>query len=740
MTVECSNEGGFSGLLQLGEIGASRTRTRLAIAAILAFPGLLVTNGASARDYLVHDRQEAIQAIAKARAGDRIVLDDGDWRDFDVTLTGSGANGKPIVLTARTPGGTILSGRSAVTLSGDYLEVSDLIFRGGFAPGDAVVDFSGGKLPPANHSRLTGVTIEKFSKPTKAKVDHWVVLAGTHNRIDHNAFTGKTNGGPTLIVRLDIGPTTPNHHRIDHNYFGPRPAFGGNGAETIRVGTSREATHVSATAIERNLFDRCDGEIEIISLKSRGNVVRENTVLDSQGSIVMRHGGGNRIERNVFFGNGIPSTGGIRVTGDDQTVTGNYLETVKGEKFLAAMAVMNGEFDGPANGYQQVVGAQIVGNTLIDVGEIGFKVGADQRRPATPARSLFGDNLVAGSARPNVLGADNNAGLDMTRNVLSAQVAPLGGALAESFSLKRASNGLLYPYRNGVRIEVGAPFDLEPVVRSDVGPAYAAPAREAATTPMSAEVSDQEARMQQILLSPPEGGVLRLGEGAFLLPVPVTLSHPLTIVGQGPDRTTILMQEAGGFTLGPGASLALDGLTIKPRKDSGPLVRASAAPSGGSYDLSLHDVSVVGGGSAEGLVHGTPGSFAGSVSLSKVSIKGWSGPVVSLPAQEDGAFLANRLTLENSSFADVAGPLVLFGRHGLDESAQGPILSLRNLTLSNVANNGIAINADSVDAATVEGVVVSRSGSIRIKRRTSGGSIVKRGNTFDEPRTVDIDS
>ena len=73
------------------------------------------------------------------------------------------------------------------------------------------------------------------------------------------------------------GQPGANRARLDHNFFGPRPPLGSNGGETIRIGTSEESLSDSLTLVERNIFDRTNGEIEIISIKSGANVVRGMT-------------------------------------------------------------------------------------------------------------------------------------------------------------------------------------------------------------------------------------------------------------------------------------------------------------------------------------------------------------------------------------------------------------------------------------------------------------------------------
>jgi len=54
-----------------------------------------------------------------------------------------------------------------------------------------------------------------------------------------------------------------NNHLIYRNYFGARPRLGSNGGETIRIGTSQVCTNSSATIVEGNYFEHCNGEVEL---------------------------------------------------------------------------------------------------------------------------------------------------------------------------------------------------------------------------------------------------------------------------------------------------------------------------------------------------------------------------------------------------------------------------------------------------------------------------------------------
>ncbi|MDA9240746.1 polysaccharide lyase 6 family protein [bacterium] len=148
-------------------------------------------------------------------------------------------------------------------------------------------------------------------------------MYGKHNRFDHNHLEGKRNKGVTMAVRLNAEASQENYHRIDHNYFGSRPVLGSNGGETLRIGTSHYSLSNSYTVVENNYFDRCDGEVEIISVKSGSNHISGNLFYESRGTLTLRHGNDNLVENNIFLGNGVEHTGGIRVINKRQTIRNN---------------------------------------------------------------------------------------------------------------------------------------------------------------------------------------------------------------------------------------------------------------------------------------------------------------------------------------------------------------------------------------------------------------------------------
>lgn len=422
---------------------------------------LLATSPALATEVLVGSPAEYVEAVAAAQPGDTVVLANGEWKDVEFLFRGAGTPDQPITLKAETPGQVVITGRSSLQLAGEYLVVSGLVFRDGHAPGSSVIAFRAAEDDLANHSRVTEVVVDGFNKPGERDRDSWVHFYGKHNRLDHSYFAGKTNLGSTIGVELNDEGSLENHHRIDHNYFGPRPELGFNGGETIRIGNSWSSMSDSLTLVESNLFYRCDGEHEIISNKSGGNTYRGNLFIESRGTLTLRHGNNTLVEENVFFGNQVPDTGGVRVINKGQVVRNNYMHGLTGERFRGGLVVMNGIPNSPLNRYHQVDNALIENNSIIDVNFVELAAGADEERTLPPINSVFRANLVyTADGRDNIRKHDDVSGIAFSGNSLHTDIA-----------LEKGTNGLLYP-ADPALAGIGASRDIEVLDRDNAGPSW----------------------------------------------------------------------------------------------------------------------------------------------------------------------------------------------------------------------------------------------------------------------------
>jgi hypothetical protein len=169
--------------------------------------------------------------------------------------------------------------------------------------------------------------------------------------------------------------------------------------EAVRIGWSEISESSGRTVLECNLFEGCDGDPEIVSVKSCENTIRNNTFLASQGALVLRHGNGSRVEGNIFLGEGREGTGGIRIYGSDHVVVNNHLEGLSGVGYDATIQIDGGDVDqsGALSSHFRVYRALVAFNTLVD-NTTGVEFGGHYE--LAPVDVVVANNVVVGSMGP----------------------------------------------------------------------------------------------------------------------------------------------------------------------------------------------------------------------------------------------------------------------------------------------------------------------------------------------------
>lgn len=719
--------------------GSAETVRRVGVLAALAL--LAVASAAQAReDRLVRTPAEYERALDRSRPGDRVVLADGEWRDFQILFNAEGEAERPITLTAQTPGGVILTGQSNLRMAGRHLVVSNLVFRDGWSPTGEVVSFRQNRQNRAVHSRVTGVVIDGFSKPDRAESDNWVAMYGYGNRFDHSHLVGKTNAGTTLVVVRDEEQGLENRHLIDHNWFGPRPPLGSNGGETIRIGTSHDSESSSFTTVTANWFERTNGEVEIISNKSGENTYRGNVFFEAEGALTLRHGDGAVVEDNVFIGNRRPNTGGIRVINRNNTVRNNYMEGLRGEGFASALTVLYGVPNSPLNRYVQVQNAVIENNTLVDVAEVALGEGMDAERSAPPIDSRFARNLVVnrdGSDPVRLTG--DLSGIAFEGNVVAADSTILPGAETRAVAVSRGRGGLMVP--EGVD-GIGARRDLAFVARNAVGVSWYSKdgERAALDSGRTIAVAAEEDALSEAARTAAPGDRLVLAAGDHVVNAVLAVETPLTVEGPSEGEARILFSRPTLFEIGRHGSLKLSNLSISgaeaPDAAGNAVVRAGSDAFGYRLELSGVRVSELMVNRAFDLIAAEPGSLASRIVLRSVTAEGLTGSVLRASAEtrDLGTYNAEVVEVTDSIFRRIAGPAIDLYRGGTDESTFGPRLTVSGTTFEAVGQGGAlptAIRLVGVQRAELTSNRFAESGSVRFERRVGAPVLIWRDNQAD---------
>lgn len=684
-------------------------------------------------------------ALASAGPGDTIVLADGVWHDTEINFSGQGLLDQPITLTSETPGQVVLSGQSNLRLSGEYLVVDGLVFRDGYTPTSAVIEFRTASDALCNHCTVRNTVIDGFSNPERFETDSWVQIFGRNNQFVNNHLSGKGNQGVTLAVRMNTDASRENDHVIANNYFGPRTNLGSNGGETLRIGTSHYSLSDARTVVENNVFDRTNGELEIISVKSGRNVLRGNTFLKARGTLTLRHGNNNVIERNVFLGDGAEHTGGIRVINGGQTVQNNYMEGLTGTRFGGAFTVMNGVPDSPINRYHQVDGAVIEGNSIIASDRIQMGAGSDTERSAVPVNSTFHGNLIARQGEGPVFQVyDDMSGIDFAGNVVAGPGDPVfdGGFAVINYQLDRASNGLLYP---PVSVEAGAPRALAVTALADVGVDWypKTPETVAFGSGKTINVPATDGALFEAVANAMPGDVIALAPGRHTARKILMIDVPITLSGSG--EATLGFERSALAQIQNGGSLRVEGLTITgedaPDMVGNSVIRTSPYAMTENYRLEISDSTIrdLDVNRFFDVVRGAKSTMADHVRMSDTRVENISGTVFNFDDEIDdfGRYNAEYVVISKSVFRDIQGPLTSLYRGGRDESTFGPHFEMRGSQMDNVGMGsrnalGTSLRLHGVQDTDIVDNEITRSAPFLIEHTVGDPQTDITDNRFDD--------
>ncbi|KAA3615816.1 MAG: T9SS C-terminal target domain-containing protein [Calditrichaeota bacterium] len=368
------------------------------------------------------------------KPGDIIEVENGAYNTGGITMEASGTKSKPIIIRAINVGEAKLTGSSYFV----FRKNAHIILEGFHFTSDPYTVI---KLEACNNIRITRNTFQLTE--SEGKNGKWILIGGYwddgsllshHNRIDHNIFRDKHQLGN--FITIDGGDVVSQHDRIDHNYFyniGPRHD---NEMEAIRVGWSALSLTDGFTVIEYNLFEECDGDPEIISIKSCKDTVRYNTIKRSQGTVSLRHGDGSVVHDNFFLGDEKDGTGGVRIYARNHKIYNNYFESLRGHTWDAAITLTNGDTDtGSLSSHWRIDNLIVANNTLVNNYsniEIGYAK-ADGSWKKEPRNVKMTDNLVVGDENNLIKIMTEPTNLTWSGNIMFPQgTAELGLDAIES--------------------------------------------------------------------------------------------------------------------------------------------------------------------------------------------------------------------------------------------------------------------------------------------------------------------
>lgn len=239
-------------------------------------------------------------AVNNSSPGDIINLANGHYTNCNLTITKSN-----ITVQAATAGGVYLDGTSVITINGNNNTFGGFQFTANVtANGTNTIAVNG------NTNTITQLNFNGYC------ADHFLYITGQYNVVSNSNFQNKTaimtpKAGTGDMVQIIPNATNPGYNTIRYCSFQHLPGMGGDyGNECIRIGNSTLSTYISRTVIEFCYFEDTGlGDSETISVKSRENVIRYNTMNNNPDAMFCFRNGDN----NVAYGNFFINSGGLRV-------------------------------------------------------------------------------------------------------------------------------------------------------------------------------------------------------------------------------------------------------------------------------------------------------------------------------------------------------------------------------------------------------------------------------------------
>jgi poly(beta-D-mannuronate) lyase len=697
----------------------------------------------------VKDITELNEAIKGVEPGDNIVMANGEWNDVEIRFVGYGTEDEPITLKAETAGEVIIGGKSDLKLGGEYLVVDGLYFKNGSSPSRSVIEFAINKDTVANYSKVTNSAIVDYNKPQRNQTDLWVQLKGRHNELDHCYIAGKSNRGPTVRVDLEGNRSIKNYHKITNNYFGTRPPKGGPSAETIQIGNSYTSMAPSYTLVENNFFDRCNGEVEVISSKTNFNEFRNNVFYKSEGSLVTRHGNYCTVDGNYFIGDeNSEQIGGIRLIGTGHWVTNNYFYNLKGKVFRSPLAVMNGIHKSPLNRYIQVTDVVVAHNSWINcTAPLQFGVGSnvDQKdvlpaseiRSERPIRTMVANNLIYndnGDKQP-IVAHDSLDGIKFKSNVINNQgviFTPIDGLITNDFSISKLEEDVYVPASELSSIAPHSGFEFDQITHdlfgnsrkenssvgaisgtsvikpnliddSKYGPEWYN--KKPKTTETKTHDANSVAELVTAVQQANDGDIINLTAENYTLKSSLKINKKIIIQAADSSKKTSIKYEGAAktpaFEMNPKGQLTLNGIHLKGTRSQ----YAFASLQSGMSSLYNVNVDACEISDFDHVLLGYKYSFSEYIKFTNTRIFNCNNGLVLAAENDDrGDYNAENVFITNCQFTNVAKNTINYYRGGYDESTVGGNLVVTNSTFINCGakeTNGTLINTYGIINVTI---------------------------------------
>jgi poly(beta-D-mannuronate) lyase len=273
------------------------------------------------------DIDDFLDAVNDAQEGDEIILANGSYdvsSNKDTKFSDrKGTATKPIIVRAQEVGKVTLEG-SATRYKFENCKFFTWYGFNHTHPSSRENDnifFDGG-----NNNRFARCEVKLDDKDNRSK-RHWLKISNCKAmKVDHCFFHHKESEGQFCNVSFDGDNEHGEGPLFEYNYFLHQDYnkhvgddnIGDAGGEAIQMGASQVCRFYFRGIFRYNYFEECNGDGEMITNKSSGNIYYNNSFTKTLGTMTLRHGDSTAMLGNYF------EACGLRVGGAKNLIANNH--------------------------------------------------------------------------------------------------------------------------------------------------------------------------------------------------------------------------------------------------------------------------------------------------------------------------------------------------------------------------------------------------------------------------------
>jgi hypothetical protein len=325
--------------------------------------------------------QDLAAALGRAKAGDHIIVAPQTYSDLKISVAGRGGTpDDPIVIDGQ--GRVTFTGATRIAISAPNVTLRGMKFAG---TGVDTIMVSGEGV------RLAELVFTGCGDPRKTKGECILIgNGGKRTEVDFSTFAKSTSMSMKVRAGADDAPDQPTDVSIHHNVFRDIDRLSGNGQEPIQIaGPNGGGSNIALrTRVEHNLFYRAQGDVEAISLKTPGLVLRWNVFRDMDAAPNVRGSHGDIVTGNILL-----RTRPFRVAGRGHRIADN---TILCPSQGVGLILSHG-----SPGYEAATD-NVIENNIVATSRVGVVIGAQTQPMEEPARGnrFSGNRFFLPAKRP----------------------------------------------------------------------------------------------------------------------------------------------------------------------------------------------------------------------------------------------------------------------------------------------------------------------------------------------------